>query len=42
MKTLREMINIVEDAQVNELLDKPAKVKGYWGRQKCRSRFLCL
>lgn len=29
MKTLREMINIVEDAQVNELLDNPAKVKGY-------------
>ena len=29
MKTLREMMDIIESAQVNELLDKPAKVKGY-------------
>ena len=29
MKTLREMMDIVESGQVNELLDNPAKVKGY-------------
>lgn len=29
MKTLREMIDLVEAGQVNELLDNPAKVKGY-------------
>jgi hypothetical protein len=29
MKTLREMMDIVESGQVTELLDNPAKVKGY-------------